>query len=247
MLLDKNGIRIALLNYTFSTNGLPVKAPAMVNMIDTALIRKDLEVAKSKNPDAIVVFTHWGAEYVSQPNMSQKRIAEFCFKHGVKLVIGSHPHTLQPMEWRKESDQLVAYSLGNFISNLTPRFKDNGGMMWVDLSKITEGNKSATSIHDAGYELNWVYKTPGSRPEFYTMPAAAYEDDTLFIAKTKSIELANFCKEARSLLGKYNVEVNEMSTVVTDIFYEIEIDGDSVKNIPQERFYFFWLSTGIPS
>src|SRR5262245_25995021 len=59
LMIEKNGFRLALLNYTFSTNGLPVTAPNMVNRIDTASMRKDLEQTRMKNPDAIIVFTHW--------------------------------------------------------------------------------------------------------------------------------------------------------------------------------------------
>lgn len=243
--IERNGFRIALLNYTFSTNGLPVKAPTIVNMIDTAVIRQDINLAKEKKPDAIIVFMHWGAEYVNQPNSSQKRIADFCFKHGAKLVIGSHPHTLQPMEWRKDQDQFVAYSLGNFISNLTPRFKDNGGMVWIDLDKIQYNEGSTTSIQDAGYELNWVFKTSGTKPKFYAIPAAAYEYDTILITSPQVIELGKFCSEARMLLTKYNKDVEEMSTSVVDSYYEIFIDAEMNVEIPHERMKFFGIRTEI--
>jgi poly-gamma-glutamate capsule biosynthesis protein CapA/YwtB (metallophosphatase superfamily) len=101
LILNKNGFKLALLNYTFSTNGLPVTKPNIVNMIDTASIRKDLTKAKSLTPDAIIVFTHWGVEYESLPTKWQKDVTEFCFKNGAQLVIGAHPHVLQPLDWRK--------------------------------------------------------------------------------------------------------------------------------------------------
>src|SRR5690606_23422672 len=111
LILEKNGFRLALLNYTYGTNGIAVPKPNIVNPLDTALIRADLIAAKAAAPDVIIVFTHWGEEYASMPNKKQKDLAEFCFNHGAQLVIGAHPHVVQPMEWRKEKNQFVAYSL----------------------------------------------------------------------------------------------------------------------------------------
>src|SRR5690606_7460004 len=102
LIVERLGFRLAILNYTYGTNGLPVKAPNIVNMLDTAAIAADLRLAKSLNPDAIIVFPHWGIEYQSLPSKDQKRVADVCFKYGAHLVIGSHPHVLQPMEWRKD-------------------------------------------------------------------------------------------------------------------------------------------------
>jgi poly-gamma-glutamate synthesis protein (capsule biosynthesis protein) len=116
LLIEKDSFRISLLNYTFSTNGLPVTKPNIVNRIDTAVIRQDLILAKAQKPDVIIVFVHWGVEYQSLPNAQMKMVTEFCFNNGAQMVIGAHPHVLQPMEWRKEKNQFVAYSLGNFVS-----------------------------------------------------------------------------------------------------------------------------------
>src|SRR5690606_35570161 len=105
LILIQNGFTLALLNYTYGTNGIPVPKPGMVNLIDTAQIRKDINKAKQIRPDAIIAFMHWGDEYQSLPNRRQRQLAEFCFQQGADLVIGSHPHVLQPMEWRKEKNQ----------------------------------------------------------------------------------------------------------------------------------------------
>ncbi len=78
---------------------------------------------------------HWGQEYQSLANAWQKKVADFCFKQGAKIVIGAHPHVLQPMEWRKEEDQLVAYSLGNFVSGQRERYRNGGAMVHIDLEK----------------------------------------------------------------------------------------------------------------
>src|SRR5688572_29927322 len=85
LFIQKNGFILALLNYTYGTNGIPVTKPNVVNMLDTALMKKDIIKAKAGKPDFIVVFTHWGQEYQSQPSVVQKKITEFFFKNGVQL------------------------------------------------------------------------------------------------------------------------------------------------------------------
>src|SRR5690606_7691852 len=105
LLVEKHGFKIAFLNYTYGTNGLPVRAPNIVNMIDTAAIRRDIEKARTLDPDAIIVLPHWGIEYQSLPSRSQRELTEWCFRHGAMLVIGSHPHVVQPMEWRKDENR----------------------------------------------------------------------------------------------------------------------------------------------
>src|SRR5690606_32938716 len=171
MLLQKNGISIALLNYTYGTNGIPVPKPTVVNLIDTAVIRKDLLQAQALQPDVILTFIHWGTEYESLPRKNQKDLAEFCFRHGTDLLIGAHPHVLQPMEWRKEKNQLVVYSLGNFVSGQRKQYTDGGTMAYLELEKVRHSPDSiVTTIDSAGYFLQWVYRTEGQRKDYYMVP-----------------------------------------------------------------------------
>ncbi|MCU0362070.1 MAG: CapA family protein, partial [Bacteroidales bacterium] len=115
LILEKNGFRIALLNYTYGTNGIKVPEPLVVNMLNKDSIASDIAEAKMKNPDLIVLFLHWGVEYDTVPRREQTEMAEFFFSRGADLVIGSHPHVIQKMEWHRADDQskdrLVAYSL----------------------------------------------------------------------------------------------------------------------------------------
>src|SRR5688572_14023428 len=178
LIFEKNGFTIALLNYTYGTNGIAVTKPNVVNLIDTVTMKKDILKAKEANPDFTIVFTHWGQEYQVQPSVQQKRITEFCFKNGVQLVIGSHPHVLQPMEWRKEKNQLVTYSLGNFVSGQRDRYKDGGAMVHVNFTKITKDSVSTTVLDSAGYILEWVYRTADEKKDYYVMPVPTFENDT---------------------------------------------------------------------
>lgn len=212
MLFEKNGFSFALLNYTYGTNGIPVTKPNVVNTIDTAVIRKDIIKAKQASPDAIIVFMHWGQEYQSLPSKGQKDITEFCFRLGAKLVIGAHPHVLQPMEWRKENDQLVVYSLGNFVSGQRDRYKDGGAMLRVDLMKIVQDSVSATRIDSAGYILEWVYRTADAKKNYYVLPIPSFEQDTTAFIKDEASRLAfkTFIEDSRKLFKKHNVNLEEI-------------------------------------
>lgn len=208
--IEKNGFRLSLLNYTYATNGIPVTKPNIVNMIDTVQMKRDLKKAREQQGDAIIVFMHWGDEYQSLPNKEQKRLTELCFREGAKLVIGAHPHVLQPMEWRKENDQFVVYSLGNFISGQRPRYRDGGAMLWIDLQKVSRDSVTTTSINNAEYELEWVQKTNDDKKEFVMLPFRYFESDTSFIADNILRNAFDvFRKDARALYAKHNRNVYE--------------------------------------
>jgi poly-gamma-glutamate synthesis protein (capsule biosynthesis protein) len=141
-----NGFRLAIINYTYGTNGIPVRSPNLVNHLDRDLILKDIREAQTFNPDEIIAFVHWGREYETSPNKDQTSLAAFLHENGVNLVIGSHPHVIQPMHLTEDPSgqrQLVVYSLGNFISNQRQPLTDGGAMVRVVLKR--ENDK--TVIH----------------------------------------------------------------------------------------------------
>jgi len=216
LLLEKNGFKIALMNYTYGTNGIPVPKGSIVNLLDTALMRKDIQKAKELRPDVIVVFTHWGLEYQSLPGKKEKDLTEFCFRQGVHLVIGAHPHVIQPMEWRKESNQFIAYSLGNFVSGQRKRYTDGGAMAYIELEKIQfKPDSSTTTIDTAGYYLQWVYRTPDKNKDYYIFPAYNVENDSVSLVKdgpSKALYKV-FAEDSRQLYNKYNKNVPEMITM----------------------------------
>ncbi len=111
---EKNGIKYAFLAYTTSLNGNALKKDYLVNMYSAEKAKNDIEAIKSQ-VDVIIVSMHWGEEYSNTPNSSQKQIAEYLSSLGVNLIIGHHPHVVQPVEYINNT--LVIYSLGNFISN----------------------------------------------------------------------------------------------------------------------------------
>jgi poly-gamma-glutamate synthesis protein (capsule biosynthesis protein) len=231
LMLTKNGFKLALLNYTFSTNGLPVTKPNIVNMIDTASIRKDLIKAKSLGPDAIIVFTHWGIEYQSLPSKWQKDVTEFCFRHGAQLVIGAHPHVLQPMEWRKDKNQLIVYSLGNFVSGQRKRYTDGGAMLTMSLEKVVfNDSSSVTNIINPEYTLQWVYRTMDAEKNYYVLPVPEFEKDTTGFIKDQESKAAFklYAEDSRALYNKHNRNIPENTDVASDTLITYKVHFLSV-------------------
>ena len=142
-ILEKNGIRIAMLNYTFSLNGIPLPKdkPYLVNMLDQEKMARDLQFA-NKNADFTIVYPHWGTEYVYKSIDMQKDLTKFFYEQGVDLVIGSHPHVIEPVEWietEKGHRMLVYYSLGNFLSYQREAPRMLGAMAEVTIVKDETG------------------------------------------------------------------------------------------------------------
>jgi len=212
LMIRKNGFYLALLNYTYGTNGIPIPKGSIVNLLDTALMRRHIQVAKALKPDAIIVFTHWGTEYQSLPEKRQIDLTEFCFRLGVQLVIGAHPHVIQPMEWRKEQNQFVAYSLGNFVSGQRKRYTDGGAMAYIELEKVHYTSDSAvTRIHNAEYMLQYVYRTVDAQKDYYVIPVIPTDlSGPSFIKDTASAAaFKTFVDDSRLLYRKHNKNVEE--------------------------------------
>jgi poly-gamma-glutamate synthesis protein (capsule biosynthesis protein) len=203
MLLEKNGIKVAILNYTYGTNGIPVNEPNIVNFLDHEMIVADIKSTRKMNPDKIIAFVHWGLEYQTLPNKEQEKFNKIFKDNGVDVVIGSHPHVLQPIKY--EEDHFVVYSLGNFISNQRTAPRDGGVMVRLELSKVGDD----TFVSDAGYYLTWVYTpTINKKKEFYVLPVTPFEDEALFMNKKSNARLKEYGKEARDIY-KYNVNISE--------------------------------------
>jgi poly-gamma-glutamate synthesis protein (capsule biosynthesis protein) len=142
-LIEKNGIKLALLNYTYSLNGysLPEDKPYLVNMLDQEQMSEDIKKAE-EIADFTIVFPHWGTEYVYKATKTQIALTEFFYELGVDLVIGTHPHVIEPVEWiETENDHrmLVYYSLGNFMSYQKEAPRMLGGISNITITKDDSG------------------------------------------------------------------------------------------------------------
>lgn len=141
LLKEVNGISIAFLSYTYGTNGIPVPDTYLVNLIDNDLMVADLKKAQEM-ADLVVVMPHMGNEYETYPRDIFKEWANLMFASGADIILASHPHVLQPMEYRKVDhgdgihDGFIIYSLGNFISSQTTPPRNASIILHLTVEKI---------------------------------------------------------------------------------------------------------------
>ncbi len=159
--ITKNEITFSFLSYTYGTNGIPVPIGKsyLVNMMNETQIRNDVEQAKPIS-DVVVVAVHWGKEYERFPNKTQIGLAQKLADLGVHIVIGNHPHVLQPPAWVKGksgNDTLVLYSLGNFLSAQSELHTRIGGMASIDIVKTNMVDKSTIKLSKPSFHPTYSY------------------------------------------------------------------------------------------
>lgn len=162
---EKNGIKYTMLAYTYGTNGITVPSdkPYLVNLYSDELAKADIEKVRDK-VDLLIVSMHWGTEYRSEPTDEQKREAEYLSNLGVDIIIGTHPHVIEPITYI--NDTLVIYSLGNFISAQSTNNDYNTMvelMTSVDVVKTTKDGKSEIKLENLNNELLYNYYQKDSR------------------------------------------------------------------------------------
>lgn len=218
--VDGTTFRLAFLNYTYGTNGLDTRAPAVVNLIDKYQIFKDLEAAKKLAPDMIIAIMHWGKEYKLDEHKKQVELTNLLWENGVDVVIGAHPHVIEPIKtdtiWNADStdyrDVLVAYSLGNFISNQYRPNTDIGLIFELELEKNSVTNKTKIANHD--YILAWRYiqgryeenLEEGFDWTYAVLPVTAFEDNPkqyFDMTEQQVTAMQNVTQHMRKHLGKW--------------------------------------------
>ena len=162
---EKNGIKYTMLAYTYGTNGITVPSdkPYLVNLYSDELAKADIEKVRDK-VDLLIVSMHWGTEYRSEPTDEQKREAEYLSNLGVDIIIGTHPHVIEPITYI--NDTLVIYSLGNFISAQSTNNDYNTMvelMTSVDVVKTTKDGQSEIKLENLNNELLYNYYQKDSR------------------------------------------------------------------------------------
>jgi poly-gamma-glutamate synthesis protein (capsule biosynthesis protein) len=216
LILKRKNIRFALLNYTYGTNGFKPSPPVLVNYIDREQIRIDIQKAKDLNVDLIIANMHWGEEYKLLPNKTQKDLANFMIQEGVDLIIGAHPHVIQPSEMLTDSTgnitNIIVYSLGNMVSGMTAP-NTNGGQM---VKVIVEKQAGKVQIKSAGYTLIYRHKAQeGGKPNFTIVPVNLAEKVDLSDAAEIELntdaylEMKAFADKFRKLLDPYNQGIKE--------------------------------------
>ncbi len=218
-ILIKNvkGINIAFLSFTYGTNGITVPSDKTysVNLIDKDLIKKQLSLANSQNPDMICVSMHWGIEYQTIPNTEQKELADFLFKNGADIIIGNHPHVLQNYEKREitledgsTKDGFVVYSLGNFLADQNKKYTRDSAILNLNITKNTEGKIKINSVK---YTPTYIYKDTSK--------------------STKKFKIINITNAIESYEAGYspNLNKNTYNTFKTELQNITNILGDEMK------------------
>lgn len=184
--LTRGGITFALLSYTYGTNGNPVPRGRIVNTIDTLAIKRDLAEARSGS-ECVVVCIHWGEEYAPRPSARQRRLAEFLHRSGADIVVGNHPHVVQPVA---ATDTAVTfYALGNFVSNQRRSRSDGGILAQVEVEIAGEAEpRYAVTVTPV-----WV-----SLPEYVLVPPAV--GDTLTMDARQRERYESFMAYARDAI-----------------------------------------------
>lgn len=232
LFIYKKNFCIALLNYTYGTNGIKVSSPNIVNYIDKEIIQQDISSAKARKPDVIIACMHWGEEYYSLPNKEQRELADWLLQQGVTHIIGSHPHVIQPMELRTNGFQqhAIVYSLGNFISNMSATNTDGGLIFTLELEKyplpppvyprFTDKSYSPSFVSSfisfpfprvihCGYNLVWTAHPNLTGEKNYILYPVNFSSDSL--PSTVRNHLNIFLKNSRKLLQRYNIGIIENS------------------------------------
>lgn len=199
---DINGFRIGFLNFTYGTNGIDIRNDVVVDYIDRSLMARDIRKARENGAELVCVAVHWGDEYKLLPNSHQKSLADFLFSSGADMVIGGHPHVIQPMEMRVGNDgenRFLVYSLGNFISNMKTRDTRGGAIARVHLSRDDSGK---AVISSADYDL--VFTLPGEPAggNFRLVYADSCDD------RRWRPHATAFSSAARNIFDKHNINVN---------------------------------------
>jgi poly-gamma-glutamate synthesis protein (capsule biosynthesis protein) len=176
-IIEKNNITVAVLAFSYGINGfeMPEGKDYLVNLIDKDKIATQIKDAKKENPDMILVYFHFGNEYQKEPSAYQKDIVKFTIARGADVIIASHPHVMQPVEFFQTKNGnldsgFVAYSLGNFISNQRWRYSDASVIISFEIEKNLLSNK--IKLKNISYLPLWVYKGEyKGKPQYIILPS----------------------------------------------------------------------------
>ena len=191
--LDINGIKVGLLGYTYGLNGyaLPEDKPWLIDLIDKEKIKTDME-AISKISDVQLVSMHWGQEYNTSITDEQKELAEYLNELGAEVIIGHHPHVIEPAEIisNEEQETLVYYSLGNFLSAQDTAEGMVGGM--------------------ASFRLNYDFETKKATfDEVKFIPTITYYDSNYYNFKTMTIQTYNDDLAASHCVSSQGIDISK--------------------------------------
>lgn len=201
LIVDVKGFRIAMLNYTYGTNGITVQGDVVVDYMKYPDIERDVMAARRAGAELVCVCLHWGEEYHLLPTVWQKQLADKLTDLGVDMIIGGHPHVIQPMEMRSNKEGkpvFLVYSLGNFISGMRTTDTRGGAMVRVSLERDSVGK---AQVAGASYRLVFVVPPGNGKKNYHLIPAETSGPQT-----TEGWR-KGFWNNARRIFDKHNINV----------------------------------------
>ena len=180
---EQDGIRVAVLNYTYGTNGIPLPAdmPYAVDLLEKEQVVAHIEKAEML-ADFTIVCPHWGMEYVLEETKAQRQWAEVFLEHGVDLVLGTHPHVIEPIELMRDEatghEMLVYYSLGNFVNWTSSSGQGIANRMVGGMADVTIGPDEDGDVVVKDYSITAVVTHLESRVNgVYTTKLSEYSQE----------------------------------------------------------------------
>lgn len=205
-----NGFKIGFLNYTYGTNGIEPREGAEIALIDRNRMADEIARTRRAGAEILVVTVHWGVEYVLLQNKNQESLANFLVDQGVDLIIGGHPHVIQPMKVvrneKENKDVLVVYSLGNFISNMKTADTRGGALVRATIERDADGNARFVG---ANYDTLFAAKPEGGNTNFTVIPS--WMPDKIPPAQRAHWEL--FDRGAQRIFNAHNVRVPRLNSI----------------------------------
>jgi poly-gamma-glutamate synthesis protein (capsule biosynthesis protein) len=220
MIYVRKGIRFAMLNYTYDTNGILPRPPVCINYIDRQQIQEDIQNARSLGAHIIIANMHWGDEHRMIENREQSDLAHFMVREGVDLIIGSHPHVVQPSkvirDFNGDITSVIVYSLGNFVSGMIAPNTDGGQIVKIVIDKQPF---RPARIKSAEYALVYRNKArKGSKVDFSVIPVSKAEKSAdnpkpkIVLDAYSYQKMMEFAGNARRIFNKHNIGVSEYKT-----------------------------------
>ncbi len=206
-IVKKNNISIAILAFSYGINGfdMPEGKDYLVNLIDKDEIASQIKEAKKEDPDVVLVYFHFGNEYQKEPSAYQRDIVNFTVSQGVDIIIASHPHVMQPVEFfetegGKLDSGFVAYSLGNFVSNQRWRYSDASVIIGSEIEKNRSTNK--VKLKNVSFLPLWVYKGEyEGKPQYIILPSEFNENISFLSGEDKALMKESF-EDTKSIITK---------------------------------------------
>lgn len=213
LLLEQSGLRMALLSYSYGSNrALSSSSDVRLNTISDSSIAEGLKKAHAMSPDIVIVCFHWGNEYQYSPSSHQKAAADAAIKGGADMVIGTHPHVLQPIEVRSadKSPRLVAWSLGNFVSFQRTLPRERSCVLAVEIEKPAGAKRAVIKRVSAAPTGVRVHRSGGRRPVevVYAGKGGAFRHNGLSEGELKSMRGVG-----DSVLGFLGADINSVDNL----------------------------------